>query len=327
MLHPMQESFYLSLRETNSNLVPARVTFSSHEQFKILTLGGEEFSAKLKGRYFHQKLEWPVVGDWVVVETLEGDHQYLQIFETLPRTTLLKRGSEALVANTDWVGLVTSFNQDFNLRRLERGLVMIEDSGATPIIIVNKCDLGASSERTEILQQIHHRFSGMKVLACSTVTGEGMGELMANFKVNQTVSFLGMSGVGKSSLINFILEDPVLATKAIRDSDSRGRHTTTHRQLFKSVAGFWVADNPGIREFSFAGNQESLDSTFDDVLQLSLACKFTDCRHQQEPGCKVQEALESGQLDFDRWCNYLKLKKETDFQIRKAKKKERRSHA
>lgn len=324
--HPMQEGYFNALHEVNPQLLPARITFSSHDLYKILILNTHtERSAKVRGHFYHNGDELPVVGDWVAIELVPGDHQHLPIEATLPRVTSLKRpssmlGHQTLLANVDYIGLVTSFNQDLNERRLERGLVMIEDSGAKPIVIINKNDLLDEDSAKKILKDLTTRFGDVPILSCSARTGGGIREVAKLFREGQSVSFLGMSGVGKSSLINALIGEDYLLTKEIRIDDSRGRHTTTHRELFLTKAGFWLLDTPGLRAFSFLGEKEALEHSFDDITSLVTECRFKNCSHSQEPGCKVNEALHVGELSTDRWENYLKLKREMEFHNNKRDK-------
>ncbi|MBL7544077.1 MAG: ribosome small subunit-dependent GTPase A [Bdellovibrionaceae bacterium] len=324
--HPMQEAFYNSLRASNPNLFPARVIFSSHEQFKVMILGqqGQVF-ARVRGHFYHQGQDLPVVGDWVALEMIEGDNQFLPIESVLPRRSCLRRhddvgGVQSLIANIDFIGLVTSFNDDFNVRRLERGLSMIEDSGAKPIIIVNKCDLMSQNEIHRRLSELQQRIQDVPIVACSAQQNQGVGEIARRLVPGQSVAFLGMSGVGKSTLVNALLEADKMKTQEIRDDDSRGRHTTTHRELILSHHGFWLMDTPGIRSFSFGGDEDSLDESFDDIAKLMSGCRFSDCSHGGEPGCLVGEALGNGDLLQDRWESYLKMKREIEFHLHKGDK-------
>ncbi len=325
-LHPMQDAFFNTLKETNSLLVPARIIFSSHEHYKVLILGFEDAKfAKVRGHFYHNNEELPAVGDWVAIEFSPGDHEFLPIEATLPRTSSLKRqddqrGYQTLVANVDYIALVTSFNQDLNERRLERGLAMIEESRARPLIILNKSDLVTEDVREKHVKELSQRFSGVDIFACSSQNQSGVESIANIFAQGQSVAFLGMSGVGKSTLINAVLGVEALSTQDIRQSDSRGRHTTTHREVFLTKKGFWIVDNPGIRAFSFWGEEGVLERTFDDIADLMSSCRFNDCAHNGEPGCKVGEALENGTLSESRWENYLKIKREMEFHANKNNK-------
>ncbi len=325
-LHPMQEAFYLTVLEEKPNTVPARVTFASHDHFRILLLSSDaEKLAKVTGRYFHEHQSLPVVGDWVVVEMAEGDTSTLQICELLPRVSCFERRNEngdnqALVSNVDWIAIVTSFNDDLNPRRLDRAVAMVMDSRATPIIVINKNDLVDQATQSNSLEELYARYPGVSVCPCSAHSGAGIKEIQALIGIGQTLSFLGMSGVGKSSLINAILQEQVFETQEIREDDSRGRHTTTHRELRMAPAGFWVIDTPGIRSFSFGGDEDSLADSFPEIAGMMKSCRFGNCSHTQEPGCGVLEALEKGVLDQDKWRNYLKMKREIEYYENKGNK-------
>lgn len=325
-LHPMQEAYFDTLRELNNLLVPARIIFSSHDQYKVLILGMyEEKHARARGHLYHQGEELPAVGDWVAIELSPGDHQFLPIESTLPRISELKRsdgqrGYQTLIANIDYIGLVTSFNQDLNLRRLERGLAMVNESKATPLIIVNKSDLLEKPLADERLKELSQRFRGVAVITCSAQNGQGIAQIKDLFEEGTSVAFLGMSGVGKSTLINAILGTDQLTTNEIRTSDSRGRHTTTHREIFLTEQGFWIIDNPGIREFSFYGEESDLENTFEDVASIMTSCRFGNCSHSGESGCRIAQAIETGELSADRWENFLKIKREMAFQANKNNK-------
>ncbi len=323
-LHPMQDAYFATLRAENPNLAIARVIFSSHDHYRVLLFGTKtEKLAKARGHLLHNKDELPAIGDLVCVEVSTTDHDFLPIESLLPRTSSLKRQDsrgkqEVLVANVDYVGLVTSFNQDLNERRLERGLTMVNESGAKPFIVVNKSDLVSPEVAQLRVADLVGRFPDTPIIPCCVRNKEGVEKVSVFFKPGMSVAFLGMSGVGKSSLINLLIGSDRTVTSEIREDDSRGRHTTTHREVFLTNSGYWIIDNPGIREFSFAGDEEALDTTFDDILAFAAKCRFGNCSHTNEPKCGVKEALASGELADDRWENYRKMKREHDYQVKKA---------
>ncbi len=321
--HPQQEAFYNTYLEENQFLLPARVMFSSHKLYRVRVLGAaDERIAKVRGHFYSDKRDLPVVGDWVTVELSPGDHEHLPITEVLPRRSSLERpdyarGKQTLLANANAVVLVTSFNDDLNLRRLERGVAMIEDGGAKPVIVVNKYDLVNVEQATQIMNELSERFREVQIFAVSAHKGVGLVELTDSIHPGQSIAFLGMSGVGKSTLVNAILGSDKLETSAIREEDSRGRHTTTHRELVQTSHGFWLLDSPGLREFSLTDEGDGLDRTFQDLADLMMTCRFGDCSHDTEPGCAIKAALESGSISADRWQNYLKMKREAEFHVRK----------
>ena len=321
--HPLQDAYYNSEKDKHNFLFPARVTFVSRDHHRVLLFGhNQEQYAKVRGRLASEKL---AVGDWVKVELLPGDHQFLPINSILPRISALRRqdasGEEqVLLSNVNSVCLMTSFNRDFNPRRIERGISMISDSQAQPIVVINKLDLMTPKSAAEMIDDLRERINGVEIFACSVRTGVGIHELIAKFQPGETVAFLGMSGVGKSSIINQILKSEVLATSQVRTDDDRGRHTTTHRELFQSQFGFWLIDSPGIREFSIAGDEESLVSSFDDVKKIMSSCRFGNCSHLTEPDCGIKIALASGVLNEDRWRNYLKMKRELEHHLHRKDK-------
>ena len=324
--HPLQEAYFNEVSFQNKNFIPGRITFTSHDHYRLLPLGSEkEIYAKVRGHYYHEQTEFPIVGDWVVLEALMGDHEFFPIEMTLPRRSCLKRANsnqqtQYFAANVDWVVLVTSFNQDLNERRLERGIAMIEDAGAKPIIVVNKSDLASEIERGEILEKLRKRFYQYLVVDCSAENGENIEGLIKTFQEGESIVFLGMSGVGKSTLVNRIMQGEVLKTGSIRDEDSRGRHTTTHRELFLTQNNFWLIDSPGIREFSLTGDEEQLQKSFEDIAALFGHCRYKDCSHVSEPGCAVLYALSTDELEEDRWNNYQKMQREIEFQANKGNK-------
>lgn len=307
----------------SGNYKAGRVTLEHKRMYRVLTEEGEWLSV-CSGSFQHEAIErrdFPAVGDWVVVERMPGEERGI-IHAVLPRTSLFSRKAagatiaEQLIAvNVDIVYLVMSMNDDFNSRRLERYLVAAYDSGATPVVVLTKKDL---CDHPEIyMEEARGIALGADVYAISSVTGEGIEQVTELIKGGKTAALLGSSGVGKSSLVNAICGEGTMAVQGIREDDAKGRHTTTHRELIKIPSGGVLIDTPGMREFQLWNESESLDAGFKDIEELATSCRFSDCGHASEPGCAIQEALQSGALPEDRYASYVKLQKEIAFLERK----------
>jgi ribosome biogenesis GTPase / thiamine phosphate phosphatase len=303
----------------NKNLAPARV-IAEHKGSYILRNETSELSARIIGKMIFtasSREDYPAVGDWVLITVL--DKEQAVIHEILPRKTVLARkavnNSEAqlIAANIDVALMIQSPDRDYNLNRFERYIALAESQNIRPIIVLNKADLLSKDEAYAKITEIEQRFRGLEIHATSTMTGEGIAGLKNNIKKGLTYCFLGSSGVGKSSLINFLLEEALIKTAAISSSSDRGRHITTHRELFILKTGGILIDNPGMREIGILDSGTGIKSVFTEIHDLSGKCRFSDCRHIEEPGCAVLAAISSGHLDRGKYDNYLKLAKENEY--------------
>ncbi len=263
----------------------------------------------------------PAVGDWVVIELLD-QATHAMIHHVLPRRSQFSRKAagqrteeQVIAANVDTVLLVSGLDHDFNLRRIERYLVLAWESGANPVIVLNKADL--CTDLPTQLQAVSAIAPGVDVITLSALTLEGIDALQAYLQPGQTVALLGSSGVGKSTLTNQLMGQTVQVTQAVRTGDSRGRHTTTHRQLLCLPSGGLLIDTPGMRELQIWSDESSVQQTFEDIEELAEHCRFRNCQHQHEPGCAVQQAVSEGWLECDRVVSYQKLSREQAYLERK----------
>ena len=307
-------------------LTCGRVALEHKNLYRVYTQHGEMF-AEISGKLRHEarsRQDLPAVGDWVVIRARpEGGR--VMIHAVLPRRTSFvrkiagSRSEEQIVgANVDTVFLLTSLNQDFTPRRIERYLLIAWESRASPIIILSKSDLCDRVDGPiDEVQAVAH---GVPVHAISVVTGSGLEDIAQYFKRGQTVALLGSSGVGKSTLVNHLAGADLLRVQTVREGDDRGRHTTNHRELVLLPAGGLVLDTPGMRELQLFEGDESLELVFDDIEALAARCYFSDCRHQDEPRCMVREALIAGTIDTERYQSYQKLQKELKYVARRKDK-------
>lgn len=300
------------------NEIRARV-ITQEKGFYRITDGNEEKLAEVSGKFRYEAQyisDYPAVGDYVVA-TWPEDGSNSIIVSLFPRKSAFVRKAagkdsheQIVAANIDTVFVCMSLNNDFNLRRLERYVALAWDSGAIPVIVLTKADLCADIE--EKMAQIQAFAMGVELVFVSSLKDD-YESVMEFLKPGKTIAFLGSSGVGKSTLINKLLGEELIATGEIREDDDKGRHTTTHRELLTLPNGAYVIDTPGMRELGMWENETGIATVFSDIEELMGQCKFSDCTHNNEPGCAVRKAMEQGTLDEARWNSYLKLKAENAY--------------
>ncbi len=322
------------------NFRPARVALQHRNLYHLIGTDGE-YPAELSGKFlFHANsmADTPTVGDWVAVVYIESENKGI-IQHLLPRRSFFSRKAvlaggpqyghgkierQGLAANVDTVFLVTGLDQNYNLRRIERYVSVAYDSGASPVILLNKADL--RDDIGQVTTDVERIACGMPVHAVSAAEDESLDVFKQYALPGRTVAFLGSSGVGKSTIINRLLGEERLKTSAVRDDDSRGWHTTTHRELIILPNGGMVIDTPGLREIQAWGESDDISRTFEDIAAIEKQCRFADCSHNGEPGCAITAAIEDGSLDEDRFRNYLKLQREIKhLNLRKNEKERRKS--
>lgn len=287
-------------------------------RYEIETEQGHLFGTLKASEYYRENRvqAYPVTGDMVtLLPNPAGDSL---ITATLNRRTAFSRkdpddgmGEQVLAANFDYIFIMMALNGDFNLKRLDRYLVAGAASGAETVVILTKSDLVADS--SPYIQKVKEYAKGVRVHAVSAMTGDGFEELREYLRPGRTLIFLGSSGVGKSTFTNALLGEKVMDTGDIREDDSKGRHTTTHRQMFTLENGVKIIDTPGMRELELWDGLSGIDEGFAQIQALGKLCRFSDCSHHKEPGCAVRAAMESGELDGKRYLSYQKLEKEARF--------------
>lgn len=309
--------------ESKADIV-ARIVTTYRDRYEVVCNKGRTYARLKKGTYYDNPdaiyptigdfvlINWNDMGDSTITETLKRRSSFSRVSSSADRNHELHKQHEQLVAaNFDYVFILQSLNDNFNLRRIERYLALSWQSGAVPVIVLTKSDLINDVE--EYIYQVESVAIGVDVYAISCKTGEGLDKLKKYFSAGKTLVFLGSSGVGKSTLVNKLMGEEVMRTGEIREEDSRGRHTTTNRQLLMLPTGAMVIDTPGMRELGMWEASEGLDKTFQDVEQFLGMCKFSDCTHTNEPGCKILEAIDNGKLSQERYDSYLKLKNESKY--------------
>jgi ribosome biogenesis GTPase len=297
----------------------ARVIAEYKEVYKVRDADGE-YLAKITGkqRFMATKREdYPAVGDWIVVEKLSEGNAVIR--GILPRKTILKKKysdkqeNQIIATNIDTAFITESMDKDYNLNRFERYLVLAKEGNISPVIILNKIDLISDIELKSKINELKNRFNNINIIPTSIITDQGLNELKNYIIKGKTYCFLGSSGVGKSSLINKLIGKDEIETKEISALTGKGKHTTTTREIYFLENGGIVIDNPGTREVGIANSEIGIENVFDEINSLSQNCKFPDCTHMHEPDCAVLQALEEEKLDKNRYSNYVKLKKESEY--------------
>lgn len=317
------QHFENEFNKIDVEVIPARVISDNGQFVKVIT-EDDELLIQRRLRSSDEELQLGV-GDWIAVDKIEGTNH---IHSVLSRKTKFSRTAagailyeQIVAANVDTVFIMQSLNHEFNVRRLERYLIAAWESGAMPVIVLTKADCCEDIEVKKAL--VHEVAMGVDVHAISSITGEGLDDVRAYIEKGKTIALLGSSGVGKSTLANALAGKDILKTGDIREDDSHGRHTTTHRELVLLPDGGLILDTPGMRTLVLWQGDDSIDKMFDEIAELVTKCKFNDCKHRNEPGCAVREALENGTIDEKRWENYMKLQKELKYIDGKKRRKQR----
>lgn len=298
----------------------ARVLDVNRNNWKVQSASGV-MRAELTGR-----LSWssdlasdrPAAGDWVWIQAFD-DGDWAMIDGVLPRRTILKRKTagqsvdiQIIATNVDTAFIVQACDRDFNPSRLDRYLVAVREGGVQPRLILSKCDLVSPEERSLFLAALQTRAPDLTFLFVSSETGEGLDELRKSLTPGQTFCLLGSSGVGKTTLLNTLLDEERFDTQSVRESDKRGRHTTTRRHLTPLPGGALMIDTPGMREFGLVAADGGMEQSFSEIEELAASCRFNDCLHETENGCAVLQAIEDGDLDADRLRSWKKLQREAN---------------
>ena len=311
------------MKNTDNTLCKGRVC-AIHKNNYVIRFEGNDISARLKGTFHEEDSEnLPVVGDYVsFVNNPNGDSLIASVYE---RSSFLQRPDQAktgvmqyMVANVDYTFIVTSLNEDYSYNRIARYVSVVLQGNSTPVVVLTKSDMCSNYGR--YVREVEGISDKVKVHAISALYGIGIDELEEYLMPGVTICLMGSSGAGKSTLLNAFVGEEIMRTSKARESDSTGRHTTTYRQLIELPNGVSIIDTPGMREIGMANTESGIDNTFSDIIELERCCKFSDCKHEKEPGCAVKAAIESGELSMERYVLYKSLSAENTYNY--AKKKE-----
>jgi ribosome biogenesis GTPase / thiamine phosphate phosphatase len=299
----------------------ARVTEVNRDNYLVRD-DRDEVLAELSGNLLFStdsSLELPAVGDWVFAQYHDNEAHAI-IHGCFPRKTFLRRkvsgkkiAHQMIAANVDVAFIVQSCDADFNVRRLERYLVMVNEGGIEPVILLTKSDLADPGQLEGMIATVREAHLNWNLIALSNETGTGLDQLREMLKPRKTYCLMGSSGVGKTTLINHLIGQDLYATQPVRDYDGKGRHTTTRRQLIVLESGSMLIDTPGLKELGNIGAVEGIAESFSDIVEFTGGCRFVDCTHTSEAGCSVLVAVQEGNLSEARYHSYLKLLKESEF--------------
>lgn len=300
-----------------SNFDVGRVISEHKERYIVKTIKGE-FESEITGNMrfaARSREDFPSVGDWVALATYKSD--FAIIHKIFPRFSIIRRRAvgqfgeiQIIATNIDYAFLVQAVDRDFNINRLERYLTICNSSNVSPVIILTKTDLINELRLNEILEKIKSRIKNVPIIPLSNETQNGYEAMNALIKKGNTYCMLGSSGVGKSTLLNNLSGETLMRTDVISQSTNKGKHITSHRELIVLENGGILIDNPGMREVGIADTTSGLEITFEAIIRLAKSCKFKDCTHTNETGCRVIEAVEKGEIDIASYENYLKMEKE-----------------
>lgn len=308
-------------KENELNSFQVGRIISEHKERYIVRTENGEFQGEIIGNLrftAKSRADFPAVGDWVAVTEIEEDK--VLIYSIYPRKTVLERlaigkqsETQIIASNIDYALIVLAADRDFNINRIERYLTICNTAKVTPILILNKIDLCTETQLKELLKKIENRLSKLKVIPISNYTKLGIEQIEKHLQKANTYCLLGSSGVGKSSLLNNLLHSNKMQTSEISESNHKGKHTTSHRELFILNNGAILIDNPGMREVGIMDANRGLESTFDLISELEKNCRYNNCTHTSENGCAVIYAVENGELDSNSYKNYLKMNREKEF--------------